>query len=150
MFEGGERCSQIKLDVTVKKSKGRNQACRLAGLALQAVDDNRNRKRHEVVEEFMLINDTATVACEIPIWMWEKKLDVGVSGHIDLLQIRRGRIYILDFKPKAARENEQKVASQLYFMLLVCLLELECRFQCLDVHGLTKMFTMTSIQLMQR
>jgi len=29
------------------------------------VDDN--RKRHEVVEEFMLINDTATVACEIPI-----------------------------------------------------------------------------------
>ena len=118
MFEGGERCSQIKLDVTVKKSKGRNQACRLAGLALQAVDDNRNRKRHEVVEEFMLINDTATVACEIPIWMWEKKLDVGVSGHIDLLQIRRGRIYILDFKPKAAKENEQKVVSQLYLYAL--------------------------------
>jgi len=33
--------------------------------------------------------------------MWEKKLDVGVSGHIDLLQIRRNMMYILDFKPKA-------------------------------------------------
>jgi len=51
--------------------------------------------------------------------MWEKKLDVGVSGHIDLLQIRRNMMYILDFKPKAAaRENEQKVASQLYLYAL--------------------------------
>ena len=116
MFEGGKRCSQIKLDVNVKKSRGRNQACRLAGLALKAVDDN--RRRHEVVEEFMLINDTATVACEIPIWMWEKNLDVGISGHIDLLQIRRNRKYILVFKSEAAKENEQKVASQLYFYAL--------------------------------
>ena len=62
----------------------------------------------------MLINDTATVACEVPIWPWEKNLGVGVSGHIDLLQIRWGRIYVLDFKPMAAWENEQRVASQLY------------------------------------
>lgn len=112
MFEGGERCSQVRLRVNVKKSRGRNQACRLAELALPTVEDN--RKRHEVVEEFMLINDTATVACEVPIWFWDKNLDIGVSGHIDILQIRRGRIYILDFKPIAVRENEQKAASQLY------------------------------------
>lgn len=113
MFEGGERCSQLRLDVKVEKSRGRNQACRLAKLALQAVKDN--RERHKVVEEFMLINDTATVACEVPIWLWEKNLDMGVSGHIDLLQIRQGRIYILDFKPMAVQENDQKVVSQLYF-----------------------------------
>lgn len=111
-FEGGERCSQVKLNVNVKKSRGRNQACRLAELALQAVEDN--RKRHEVAEEFMLINDTATVACEVPVWYWDKNLDIGVSGHIDLLQIRQGRIYVLDFKQMAAQENEQKVTSQLY------------------------------------
>ena len=40
-----------------------------------------------------------------------KKMDIGVSGHIDILQIRQGRIYILDFKPNAAQENEQKVVS---------------------------------------
>jgi len=116
MFEGGERCSQLKFNVKVKRSRGRNQACRLARLALQAVEDN--RRRHEVVEEFMLINDSATVACEIPVWLWEKKLDVGVSGHIDLLQIRQGMIYVLDFKPGAFKENEEKVVSQLYLYAL--------------------------------
>ena len=116
MFEGGVRCSQLKFNVKAKKSRGRNQACRLARLALQAAEDNRGR--HKVVEEFMLINDTATVACEVPVWHWEKNLDVGVSGHIDILQIRYGKIYILDFKPMAARENEQKVASQLYLYAL--------------------------------
>ena len=85
-------------------------------MALKAIKDN--RRRHEGVEEFMLINDKATIACEIPIWLWEKNMDIGVSGHIDLLQIRQGRIYILDFKPNAAQENEQKVVSQLYLYAL--------------------------------
>jgi len=116
MFEGGERCSQLKLNVNVKKSIGRNQACKLAEIALKAVKNN--RQKHKVIEEFMLINDIATVACEIPIWLWEKNMDIGVSGHIDILQIRQGRIYILDFKPNAAQENEQKAVSQLYLYAL--------------------------------
>lgn len=41
-------------------------------------------------------------------------MDVGISGHIDLLQIRYDRVYILDFKPGARKENRRKVASQLY------------------------------------
>ena len=77
-----------------------------------------NRMRHEIVEEFMLINDTATIACEVPVWFWEKKLGAGVSGHIDILQIRWGRIFILDFKPGAFKENEEKVVSQLYLYAL--------------------------------
>ena len=85
-------------------------------MALKAIKDN--RRRHEGVEEFMLINDKATIACEIPIWLWEKNMDIGVSGHIDILQIRQGRIYILDFKPNAAQENEQRVVSQLYLYAL--------------------------------
>ena len=112
MFEGGERCSQIKLDVDIGKFGSKTQACSLAELALHAVEDN--RKRHDMVEEFMLINDTATVACEVPVWFWDKKMDINISGHIDLLQIRQGKIYVLDYKPKASMENEQKVASQLY------------------------------------
>jgi len=39
---------------------------------------------------------------------------MGICGHIDILQIRQGKIFVLDFKPKAAKENESKVASQLY------------------------------------
>ena len=63
----------------------------------------------------MLINDSSTVACEVPVWLWEKNLDLGIAGHIDLLQVRNGFIFVLDFKPGAGKENWQKVTSQLYF-----------------------------------
>ena len=112
MFDGGKRCSQIKLDANIRKSVRRAQACSLAELAIYAVKDN--RKRHGMVEDFMLINDTATVAVELPVWFWDKKMDVNISGHIDILQIRQNKIFVLDFKPNASSENEEKVASQLF------------------------------------
>lgn len=63
----------------------------------------------------MLINDSSTVACEVLVWFWEKNRNAGICGHIDLLQVRNGLIYLLDFKPEAEKEDEQKVASQLFF-----------------------------------
>ena len=36
----------------------------------------------------MLINDKATIACEVPVWHWEKEIYKGVTGHIDMLQVR--------------------------------------------------------------
>jgi ATP-dependent exoDNAse (exonuclease V) beta subunit len=72
----------------------------------------RNNQRHKYVEEFMLVNDTATVACEVPVWYWEKGIDEGVTGHIDLLQVRNDMVYILDYKPDAAKDR--KAAGQLY------------------------------------
>ncbi len=39
----------------------------------------------------------------------------GNIGHVDILQVRNGLIHILDFKPDAEKEGEQKVASQLFF-----------------------------------
>jgi len=62
----------------------------------------------------MLINDIVTIACEVPVWLWEKNLDAGIFGHIDILQVRNDQVYILDYKPDAAHEVEQKVASRLY------------------------------------
>ncbi len=112
-FFTGSRCSQMKIDVKIAKEGKYNNACRLAELALRACD--KNKERHPTVESFMLINDSSTVACEVPVWLWEKNLDASISGHIDILQIRNGRIYVLDFKPGAAFEDEQKVASQLFF-----------------------------------
>ncbi|MCX6665890.1 MAG: hypothetical protein NT038_07545 [Euryarchaeota archaeon] len=61
---------------------------------------------------FLLINDTATIACEVPVWYWEKNLDTGITGHIDLLQVRNNLVYILDYKPDATKEK--KAPSQLY------------------------------------
>lgn len=112
IFKENKRCSQIRLDVEIKKQKKYNQACKLAGLALTAC--NKNKERHHKVQEFMLINDMSTIACEIPIWFWDKNRDMGICGHIDILQIRQNKIYVLDFKPDADKEKESKVASQLY------------------------------------
>jgi len=112
-FQEDERCSQLKIDINIKKENRYSQVSKLAGLALKAA--RTNKQRHSLVERFMLINDSSTVACEVPVWLWEKNLDLGIAGHIDLLQIKDGLVYILDFKPAANRENCQKVASQLYF-----------------------------------
>ncbi|MBU4245643.1 MAG: hypothetical protein ABIF85_01360 [Nanoarchaeota archaeon] len=108
-----DRCSQVKINISVRKEGKYNNACRLAELALHACD--RNKERHSVVENFMLINDSSTVACEVPVWLFEKNLNASICGHIDVLQIRNGRVYVLDFKPDAAFENVEKVASQLFF-----------------------------------
>ncbi|MBU4346416.1 MAG: hypothetical protein KKH29_03700 [Candidatus Omnitrophica bacterium] len=112
-FKEDERCSQLRVDIRIEKIDRESPISKLAGLALKAAKTN--YERHGLVERFMLINDNATVACEVPVWLWEKNLDLGICGHIDLLQIRDGKIYVLDFKPEAKRENYQKVASQLYF-----------------------------------
>ena len=92
----------------------KNLACDLAGFAVNAA--RTNHQRHKVVETFMLVNDTATVACEIPVWYWEKRVGDGITGHIDLLQIRNDMVYILDYKPKASKEK--KATGQLYHYAL--------------------------------
>lgn len=107
------RCSQVRIAVRFSKKTRYNNACQLADFALKACAFN--SQRHAAVEEFMLINDSSTIACEVPVWLWEKNLNLGIAGHIDLLQIRRGKIFVLDFKPGAQREDEQKVASQLFW-----------------------------------
>jgi transposase-like protein len=111
-FEVGERCSKPSFEAEAKARKTSNLACRMAGFAVQAATSN--REKHKLVERFMLINDKATVACEIPVWYWEKNIDTGITGHIDILQVRNDLVYILDYKPAAEKQNALKVASQLY------------------------------------
>ena len=106
----------LKIDVKIKKEGRYNNACMLADLALKSCSTN--YQRHLAVENFMLINDSSTIACEVPIWFWEKNLNIGINGHIDILQVRQNKIFILDFKPEAFKENEQKVASQLFWYAL--------------------------------
>ena len=109
-FEIGERCSQPKFEAQIKPRRRVNLACEMTKFAVKAAKDN--RERHELVERFMLINDTATIACEIPVWYWEKSIDNGITGHIDILQLRNDRVYILDYKPGAAKDK--KAPWQLY------------------------------------
>ncbi len=102
-----------------------NTAVKLANFILQAVSNN--RARHETLQEFMIANDTTTAVAELPVlldsndirhYKHELNFEIPITlkdgeyitGHIDLLQVRNGSIYILDYKPNA---NKQKPIEQL-------------------------------------
>src|SRR5262245_21096726 len=80
----------------------RNAATEAAGLIIAAVGNN--KFRHESPQRFMLINDSVTVAIEVPIWLTEEDMralehqhgielaprvggvERAITGHIDFLQ----------------------------------------------------------------
>jgi len=79
-----------------------------------------NRERHEKVENFFLINDSVTIATEVPVYLTKNDIKyfknkgfdfdfenyrTPITGHIDILQIRNGLIYILDYKLEARKVN---------------------------------------------
>ncbi len=109
-FEIGKRCSNPTFKINVETSNKKNYACRAAAFSIKAAKENIDR--HSFVENFMLINDKSTVACEVPVWYYDKKIGDGVTGHIDIIQIRNNTLYILDYKPNA--KSDKKAAGQLY------------------------------------
>jgi len=121
--EDNFRCSQLDFCSGIEvKEKKNNYASKLAEFALKSI--RTNYERHDFVEDFMLYNDSSTIAVEVPVWLKEKeipfelkgilKIDKPLTGHIDILQMRYGLIHILDFKPEACKERRSKVASQLF------------------------------------
>jgi len=102
----------------VKIIKKENYANKIARFVMQAVANN--KLRHEILQEFMLANDSVTVATEVPVLLdyedilhfenqlnWQVPLglkeDEVVTGHIDLIQIRNGTVHIMDYKPSARK-----------------------------------------------
>ena len=96
-----------------------NQSNELAKLALNLAASN--KERHQKIQDFFLINDSTTIAAEIPIYLtnWDagyyrnekgfifplNNYQTPITGHIDILQIRNGLIHILDYKPEAEKIN---------------------------------------------
>ena len=70
LFKDSFRTSNIKLNIDANKIrifKKENYACRLASLALECA--NTNYERHDKLQEFMLANDTCTIAAEVPVYL---------------------------------------------------------------------------------
>jgi len=132
-FSEGSRASEKPLSFSktqmIVRSK-QNYATRLASFVLQSVKDR--KLRHDALQKFMLANDTVTVATEVPVYITKDDIehmqtqlsfeifgDIPklITGHVDFLQIRNGQIHILDYKPKA--EKEQPIEQlTLYAMAL--------------------------------
>ena len=66
----------------------------------------------------MLINDTSTIATEVPVYLAKNDLEfflrmgfslpelkTPVTGHVDIIQIRNNFIHVLDYKPEAGKEK---------------------------------------------
>ena len=104
----------------VKIISKENSAVKTANFVMQTISNN--KLRHEILQNFMLSNDSVTVAVEVPVLIsnedilhYKYQLDFNVpltikegeyiTGHIDLIQIRNGLIHIMDFKPSAKKEK---------------------------------------------
>ena len=119
-----------------------NTATDTAALIIPSVGSN--YERHSRLQRFMLINDSTTVAVEVPIFLLEDDIAVleytyditiipkeplhrarpglghkprFITGHIDFLQVRNGAIHILDYKPDA-RTNKPIAQLAIYALAL--------------------------------
>ena len=117
--EVGKRASQLKANLLkVKKLQKQNLANRLAEFGL--ILAKTNKERHQAIQNFMLINDSVTIATEVPVYLTSDDIKyfkskgftfdfenyrTPITGHIDILQIRNGLIHILDYKPEAEKVN---------------------------------------------
>jgi len=111
-FSSGMRCSQMKPVSSVDVEGKKNFLCDAADLAISACSEL--KERHSLVQKHLLSNDSCTIATEIPVYMWDKDRGA-ICGHIDVLQIRFGKIWVVDFKPGAKFVDKNKVSAQLYW-----------------------------------
>jgi hypothetical protein len=143
MFQTTEhRSSKFPTTVAIPVTRKENYATRLAALVLPAA--LANKKRHETLQRFMLVNDSATVAVEIPVYLTNEDiayyrergftLDFEsdfITGHIDFLQVRDGFLQILDYKPDARKEKHAHVQLIIYALALARRVNLPLKnFKC--------------------
>ncbi|MDI6807118.1 MAG: hypothetical protein QMD14_04930 [Candidatus Aenigmarchaeota archaeon] len=114
-----KRASQLNATLLrVTKLQKQNLANRLAELGL--ILAKTNKERHQCVQDFMLINDSVTIATEVPVYLTSDDIKyfrgrgftfnfesyrTPITGHIDILQIRNRLIHILDYKPDTEKIN---------------------------------------------
>jgi hypothetical protein len=124
-----DRSSQYPIILEADVTRRDNYATKLASLALQIAPSN--KRRHETLQRFMLLNDSATIAVEVPIYLTPEDFayfrahgftfpfgNNPVTGHIDFLQLRAGFLHILDYKPDVRKEKHAVTQLTIYAMAL--------------------------------
>jgi ATP-dependent exoDNAse (exonuclease V) beta subunit len=130
LFQAAQhRSSKFPAELRPPIARKENHATRIAALAVPTAPNN--RKRHETLQRFMLVNDSVTIAVEVPVFLTREDIryyrergfnldfesDI-ITGHIDFLQIRNGHIHILDYKPEAKKETHAHVQLTIYALAL--------------------------------
>lgn len=121
-FRGGPRGSGLKykLNCDLIEIKGHE----VSTLARTGGEENSQRYAtpHSRVQVFMLENDGTTIATEVPIWLTSDefklfKIKQPLTGHIDILRVDNGNIWVWDYKPNA--KYEKYASTQVYFYALM-------------------------------
>ena len=129
LFLAAARSSTFPAALDLPVTRKENHATRMAALVLPTSPSN--KQRHETLQRFMLVNDSVTVAVEIPVYLTREDIayyrsrgfalefdsDV-ITGHIDFLQIRNGFLHILDYKPDARKEKHAHAQLTIYALAL--------------------------------
>ena len=114
----GARGSDANLpDLSLRLVRKETNAQALAKLGLLLA--KRSKDRHPAIQHFMLVNDSATVAVEVPVYLYpaeapDLSLGGALTGHIDFIQVRGSRVWILDYKPEARKERHAKYQIYVY------------------------------------
>ena len=98
------RASKLQASLSPRVTRKDDYSTRLAKLVLPTSPSN--KKRHETLQRFMLINDASTVAVEVPVYLTPEDISYFrnsglnlslpasvITGHIDFLQMRDDSIY---------------------------------------------------------
>jgi transposase-like protein len=114
IFLTGPRASQCSTCKKIKAKTKRSIAPELTRLALNL--QGKNQSAHEAVEQFFLYNDSTTICTELPVFLNPKEttefnIETPLTGHIDIIQIRNNKVYIMDYKPNL--NHPEKYAGQL-------------------------------------
>ena len=127
-FENGPRSSALKFglnNLNIHQIIGHevSSLCRI-GLNM---NKERFRDNHQRVQVFMLENDDKTIGMEVPIWLNKDEYnyysqtfrsDEPLTGHIDVLRIEDGKIWIWDYKPNAFSEKFASTQTFFYALML--------------------------------
>ena len=122
-FQEGPRSSvlKFKVDADIKHLNHEIEIFARLGLDLRYYDT-----AHMNVQMFMLSYDSKTIAIEVPLWILPEEYEkfnelfdskLPLTGHIDVLRIEDGKIWIWDYKPNAHREKY--AMTQVYFYALM-------------------------------
>lgn len=124
-FECGPRSSSLKRPSGAEVYPADNHE--ICTLAKEGLAWGMQGTAHGNVQLFMLKNDPKTIGVEVPVWLDEEEykrqgVDFGESGpltgHIDLLRVEGGKIWVWDFKPNAHREKFADTQTYFYALML--------------------------------
>lgn len=119
-FDVGPRSSKLRMKLPVELLQvTSHEVSALTKLGL-IENETRFSSAHSKVQMFMLERDDSTIAMEVPLWVTPDEMDSNImkideplTGHIDVLRIEDGKIWVWDYKPNASLE---KFASTQVFM----------------------------------